>query len=634
MIAAVGGHDRGRIATAIGLVFSSIGLAAALPAAAPAGELVYKGCITGTVGSGPPGSSICRQIPSATRHGVGSGLNYPQSPVVSSDGRSLYVFSGASCGRAYCVDDAAVALFRRNRRTGALRYRGCISGATSTGRVDVACAQIPSASDEARNSGFNPTSLALSADGRSLYTTSIDCGPLDECYGDDSLASFDRDPATGALAYQGCITADTFTGPSGSGACSQIPSASEYAYHSGLQRPDSIAFSEDGRSLYAASPWDGAIARFDRDPTTGDISYEGCIAGSMELGPAGTAACALIPGATPHGEPNGLSLSWFPSLEVSADGKSLYAGLESGVARFDINPSTGALTYRGCITGDTRFGPSGSGACRQIPTASRYGFNSGLGSVESLAVSADGRSLYGASFYDGGVFRFDRDPSTGALAYRGCITGNAYSGPIGSGACAALPSATRFGVRSGFTPSHVTLSPDGKTLYAVTSHGDGDSIARLRRDPNTGALTFEDCITGDTHIGPSGAGVCAEIPTATAGGAGSGLGGPGKVALSPNGRSIYVTASAGVTRFALAPQTRITDGPRRRNRMHRVAFKFHSDESGVSFKCRLDRRRYRPCGSPRTYRHLKPGTHKFKVRATDSSGTADPTPATRHWAIL
>jgi 6-phosphogluconolactonase (cycloisomerase 2 family) len=192
------------------------------------------------------------------------------------------------------------------------------------------------------NSGLSPTSLAASADGKSLYTTSIDCGPMDECYGDDALASFDRNPIRGALAYQGCITGDTSSGPSGSGACSEVPSASEDAYHSGLQHPGPIALSDDGKSLYVAGSWDGAIAQFDRNPSTGALTYHGCVAGLTDVGPAGSGACALIPGASS----NGAGLSYPHSLAVSADGKSLYVGIYSGVARFDRNraPSpTGAV---------------------------------------------------------------------------------------------------------------------------------------------------------------------------------------------------------------------------------------------------------------------------------------------------
>ena len=301
--------------------------------------------------------------------------------VAAADGRSLYTGSGASCGRAYCNDDAAVASFRRNPTTGALHYRGCITGATKTaGSIEVACTRIPSAGPQAYNSGLNPVSLAASTDGKSLYTTSLYCGPLDECYGDDAVARFDRNPTTSGLEYEDCFTGDAEWSLR-LGCLREIPSASEWALTaSGPPISQSVLLSDDGKSLYVTGSSDDAIARFDRDPSAGALTYRGCIiTGLTDVGPAGSGACTLIPGASKSGDPSGLS---YPhSLAVSADGNSLYVAIYSGVARFDRDASTGVLTYRDCITGATEFAPSGSGTCRQIPHASPHGSASGLGAI-------------------------------------------------------------------------------------------------------------------------------------------------------------------------------------------------------------------------------------------------------------
>ena len=83
-----------------------------------------------------------------------------------------------------------------------------------------------------------------------------------------------------------------------------------------------------------------------------------------------------------------------------------------------------------------------------------------------------------------------------------------------------------------------------------------------------------------------------------------------------------------------APETTITSGPRRRTRKRRATFGFTADEPGSSFECRLDGRRFVACGSPRTYRRLARIRHRFAVRARDSAGNTDPTPAIRRWRIL
>ncbi len=85
---------------------------------------------------------------------------------------------------------------------------------------------------------------------------------------------------------------------------------------------------------------------------------------------------------------------------------------------------------------------------------------------------------------------------------------------------------------------------------------------------------------------------------------------------------------------ATPPQTRIRRGPRGRTTKRRAKFRFTAGEPGASFRCKLDRKRFRPCRSPRTYRHLRPRRHVFKVRAIDRAGNRDPTPAKRAWRVV
>ncbi|MBS1844716.1 MAG: hypothetical protein JST53_09895 [Actinobacteria bacterium] len=54
--------------------------------------------------------------------------------------------------------------------------------------------------------------------------------------------------------------------------------------------------------------------------------------------------------------------------------------------------------------------------------------------------------------------------------------------------------------------------------------------------------------------------------------------------------------------------------------------------SAVEFSYKLDRRRWRACRSPKIYKHLKPGSHTFRVRSV-SGGAVDTTPAKRHFLI-
>jgi hypothetical protein len=62
-----------------------------------------------------------------------------------------------------------------------------------------------------------------------------------------------------------------------------------------------------------------------------------------------------------------------------------------------------------------------------------------------------------------------------------------------------------------------------------------------------------------------------------------------------------------------------------------ATFAFVSTETGGSFECRLDGGAYVACASPHTVTGLAPGTHTLAVRAIDTAGNPDPTPATRTW---
>lgn len=83
-----------------------------------------------------------------------------------------------------------------------------------------------------------------------------------------------------------------------------------------------------------------------------------------------------------------------------------------------------------------------------------------------------------------------------------------------------------------------------------------------------------------------------------------------------------------------APQTSIKSGPSARTEAEKATFRFKSNEAGSSFQCKLDRKPWSGCRSPKTYRNLKPGKHTFKVRARDGAGNTDPSPAKRSWRVL
>jgi hypothetical protein len=81
------------------------------------------------------------------------------------------------------------------------------------------------------------------------------------------------------------------------------------------------------------------------------------------------------------------------------------------------------------------------------------------------------------------------------------------------------------------------------------------------------------------------------------------------------------------------PNTTITARPPARTTSRRATFRFTSNESGSTFQCKHMDGAWRACSSPKTYRRLGRGLHRFQVRAIDRNGNVDSTPAVDTWRI-
>ncbi|HEX5929499.1 MAG TPA: hypothetical protein VFY48_08900 [Solirubrobacterales bacterium] len=75
------------------------------------------------------------------------------------------------------------------------------------------------------------------------------------------------------------------------------------------------------------------------------------------------------------------------------------------------------------------------------------------------------------------------------------------------------------------------------------------------------------------------------------------------------------------------PQTRVSKLYLMRKPPVFFALRLRSSEPGSTFRCRFDRRPFRPCGRTQGVRGLGPGRHRFEAFAVDTAGNADPTPA-------
>ena len=62
-----------------------------------------------------------------------------------------------------------------------------------------------------------------------------------------------------------------------------------------------------------------------------------------------------------------------------------------------------------------------------------------------------------------------------------------------------------------------------------------------------------------------------------------------------------------------------------------VTLVFSSNETGALFECRVDTAAFAGCSSPKRLTGLAAGPHTFEVRAKDTAGNVDASPATRSW---
>src|SRR5574338_1231189 len=91
-------------------------------------------------------------------------------------------------------------------------------------------------------------------------------------------------------------------------------------------------------------------------------------------------------------------------------------------------------------------------------------------------------------------------------------------------------------------------------------------------------------------------------------------------------------ATLSITYDTSTPDTTITSSPSNPTSSTSASFSFTSTKAGT-FECQLDASGFTACTTPKLYSSLTQGSHTFQVRAIDTIGNIDPTPATYTWTI-
>lgn len=255
-------------------------------------------------------------------------------------------------------------------------------------------------------------------------------------------------------------------------------------------------------------------------------------------------------------------------------------------------------------------------------------------------------------------------PKTLSVAKDGTGTGVVFSSPTGIDCGSDCSESFEEG-----TEVILRASPDTGSVFAGWSGGgcsssssfcevtlDDDTAvsARFEPAPPTHKLTVSKAGDGSGVVSSSPAGIscgsdCSEsfdegtsvTLDASAGSdsrflgwSGGGCSGTGSCSVTLNSET---TVTARFIDTLATPDTAIDTGPPNRAFLNASAvtysFSATPTETLQGFECRIDSASFQECSSPATFMVADEGSHTFDVRAVGTSGTPDPSPARRTFAI-
>jgi 6-phosphogluconolactonase (cycloisomerase 2 family) len=393
--------------------------------------------------------------------------------VISPDGRHLYTSA---------EHDNAVVVFDRNTTTGQLTFQAMLADGVDAEGLEGA------------------VGLAMSPDGNYVYVAAVD---------DSTITRFSRDGSTGELTWTGGTIWD------GDGLAQDLAGV------------HGLAISQDGAHLYAVAKDDDAITGFERNLSTGQLTYVGRLRDHVDGVDGLDGARRVI--VSPDGNhvyvsafndhavasfSRNSATGWLSYVEVDKEGGTVSDGLEgardvqistdgqhvyvsayfdASVVLFARNAVDGRLTYQQQVKDNT-------------------GQADGLEGAQQSAISYDGNHVYVAGRIEGALAVLGRDHDTGALSYLHTVEAlSVVNGPVG-----------------------VAVSPDGQNVYIASN--DADTLTVCERNPLTGRIREIEIFVDNLGV--------------------DGLDGARAVVVSPDGDHVYVAGydDDGIAVFGRSPE--------------------------------------------------------------------------------
>ncbi|HMD58034.1 MAG TPA: hypothetical protein VKG82_11255 [Solirubrobacteraceae bacterium] len=323
---------------------------------------------------------------------------------------------------------------------------------------------------------FHPSALAVSPDGANVYVVGgISRSKVDESFG--TIAILKRNPATGEISDDGCLSSDGTDGRDGaSGICAASPS---------LLGANGVTVSPDGHTVFVTASASASVVAYTRDPATGALTRLGCLQSTLRPGSPCIGANIF--------EGSGAPL-------VSASGSTLYvaspqegtlsaftepappgpAAASEAVASAPAPPAPPAPAGLASV-----FGAPPGGFIRNACIAvNGYDGDCAVGvamqGVGALTLSPDGKQLYAVAAASHAIDEFSPTAAE-PLAEIGCLKQAAPKGLCSSSEVLQ-------------EPTQLAVSPDGHNVYVADGSTGAGRIDILTRNASTGSLSDAGCV--------------------------------------------------------------------------------------------------------------------------------------------
>jgi PKD repeat protein len=228
------------------------------------------------------------------------------------------------------------------------------------------------------------------------------------------------------------------------------------------------------------------------------------------------------------------------------------------------------------------------------------------------SVDIKGANFTGATSVEfGGTqasFTVDSDSELHATVPDGATDGPiSVTTPDGTGA-----STHKFGV----APSITSFSPTSG-LVGTTVDIKGANFTGAASVSFNGKYQYSFEVTSDSEI-------CADVPNGAT---------DGPISVTTPDGTATSSSSFTVIPDTTPPDTTIYSGPGPTADWDGSATFYFTATEPSTYECSLDEAPFTACSSPATYSGLGAGPHTFRVRATDTAGNTDPTPAQQTWTV-